>query len=205
MIKPEKRKDFGIMNKQAIFILLLVALFFASAYFTTKIGMAKEENVITEDVAYSKNEEVTIPKNETISTDSTEVKTTPNTRLVIKKYYADCGHTMADSAEIPGEMVNLTKEEFAEHYSGWDIEQFSKDEVVISKNMESFCGEHYLLIAEDGKVVLYSLDEAENRTLMETTEIVYEYLPETDKIILANGIFIYGNEELHKIREDFES
>ena len=193
------------MNKRAIFILLIIVLFFASAYLTTKIGMTKEENIIADKVEVQTNEQVEMPKEETISTSANEVKTTPNTNLIIKKYYTDCGHTIADSAEIPGEMVNLNKEEFSAHYSGWDIEQFSKDEVVISKNMESFCGEHYLLIAEDGKVVLYSLDEAENRTLMETTEIVYEYLPETDKIILANGIFIYGNEELHKIREDFES
>lgn len=193
------------MNKRAVFILLIIVLFFASAYLTTKIGMTKEENIIADKVEVQTNEQIEMPKEETISTSVDEVKTTPNTNLIIKKYYTDCGHTIADSAEMPGEMVNLNKEELASHYEGWDVEQFTKEEVIISKNMESFCGEHYLLIAEEGNVVLYSLDEADNRTQIEITEIVYEYLPETDKIILTNGIFIYGNEELNKIKEDFES
>ena len=106
---------------------------------------------------------------------------------------------------MPGEMVNLIKDELAAKYPGWKVEEFSKEEVLLSKELDSFCGEHYLLIEEEGAVVLYRLDEGDNRNLIETTDIAFEYLPETDKVILKNGIFIYGKEELGKIREDFES
>lgn len=102
-------------------------------------------------------------------------------------------------------MVNMTKEELAAKYPGWKVEDFSKEEVLLSKELDSFCGEHYLLIEEEGTVVLYSLDEGDNRSLIETTDIAFEYLPETDKVILKKGIFVYGKEELGKIREDFES
>lgn len=60
-------------------------------------------------------------------------------------------------------MVNLTKEELAAKYPGWNLEEFSKKEVLLSKELDSFCGEHYLLIEEEGKVLLYSLDEADRK------------------------------------------
>ena len=194
------------MNKQAIFILGLFTLFFSTAYVTTKLGIGEPQNVMTnESVVSAFKENAIVNEENVISVTAEEEKTTPNTELILKKYYKDCGHTIVDKAEIPGEMVNLTKEELASRYASWVISDFSKDEVVLFRELESFCGEHYLMIEEDGIVSIYTLDEAENRTLIETTEIAVEYLPETDKIILKNGIYIYGNEELNKIREDFES
>ena len=134
-----------------------------------------------------------------------ELKTTPKTILVLKKHYNECGHILADKAEIPPEMVNLTKEELEGKYASWKLENFTKDEVTFSKNVDSFCGEHYLVIEEEGEVLVYALDETGNKVLQSTTEIAYEYLPETDKIILKNGIYVYGVDELNKIREDYES
>ena len=49
------------------------------------------------------------------------------------------------------------------------------------------------------------MDEAGNRTLKEEGNISCEYLPETDRINLRNGINIYGTEELNKTLENFES
>ena len=115
------------------------------------------------------------------------------------------GHWGMEEAKIPEKMVNLTKIELEEKYPSWKLEEFSKEEVVFSRETDSFCGEHYLLIAENGEILLYSLDEEDNKTLIENTDIVYDYLPETDKILLNNGMYIYGKDNLNKIKEDFES
>lgn len=193
------------MNKQAIFILGLIVLFFGAAYVTTKVGAENENNVIADNIVLNEEKtNITIEEN-VISTSAEEVKITPNTLLILKKKYGECNHTIIDSAEIPEEMVNLTEEELKDNYSGWEVEKFTKEEVILSKKLNSFCGEHYLLIEEEGKVLIYKLDERGNKELKETTEIAFEYLPETDKIILENGIYVYGIEELNKIKEDFES
>lgn len=193
------------MNKRAILILGIVTLFFGTVYAITKMTGNKEENILADEVVLSKNEEVKEVEKETINTSvQEEEKTTPNTVLVLKKNYTDCGHTISNTAEIPSEMVNLTKEELSKRYANWKIENFSKDEVVLSKDLASFCGEHYIVIEEEGIVSVYMLDEQNNRTLVETTDIAFEYLPETDKIILKNGIYVYGKEEVNKIKEDFE-
>lgn len=190
------------MKKQAIFIVALITLFFASAYIIANYGMKPEGNKETNVIETSKKNTIF---NETVSVNAEEEKTTPNTTLTLKKYYADCGHWITTSAKIPSEMVNLTESELISKYPTWNLEKFSKEEIILTGETDSFCGEHYLVTYENGKVVIYSLDEEENRTLMESTEIAYDYLPETDKIILNNGIYVYGKDELNKIKEDFES
>lgn len=153
----------------------------------------------------SKEEENIVEEEKTVETTGDDIKVTPNTLLILKRIYTDCGHTIINNAEIPEEMVNLNKQEVEKGYPNWKIEKFEKEEVILSKELNSFCGEHYLIIEEEGRVLIYSLDEAGNKTLKEDTDIAFEYLPETDKIILKNGIYVYGTEELSRIKEDFES
>lgn len=195
------------MNKQAIFILGIITLFFGTAYATMKFGEVAmpEENTQVNETIISVNESENLTLENVVTISAEETKITPNTILTLKKYYKDCGHTIKDSAEVPDEMVNLTEEEVKEKYPSWQLDEFSKDEVVLTRELESFCGEHYLLKEEEGKVLIYTIDEAGNQELLETTDIAFEYIPETDKIILTNGIYVYGKEELNKIREDFES
>ena len=193
------------MNKRAIFIFVLIIVFVIFFYlgFTWKRNN-KQEEIIKNDMIFDENiNEAT--DNKAIETVSQEEKTTPNTVLVLKKYYIDCDHTISNRATIPEEMVNLTKEELAEKYKNWEIEEFSQDEVILSRELESFCGEHYYLMEEDGHINIYTVDEAGNKTLKEENRMSCEYLPETDRITLRNGIMVYTKEELNKILEDFES
>lgn len=193
------------MNKRAILILGIITLFFGAAYITNKIIAPKEqENIVADEMILSRDKEAKAVEQSTVNASVEEEKTTPNTVLVLKKNYTDCGHTITDTAEIPSEMVNLTKEELSKKYENWKIESFAKEKVVLSKELDSFCGEHYLVIEEENIVSIYLLDEGNNRTLVENTDIAFDYLPETDKIILSNGIYVYGKEELNKIKEDFE-
>ena len=170
-----------------------------------KMGQKDKEPEIEEETILSQEEENIVKEENVIKTDVDEIKVTPNTLLILKRSYKDCGHTIVNSAEIPEEMVNLTESEIEKGYPNWNIEKFTKEEVILGKELDSFCGEHYLLIEEEGRVLIYSLDEAGNKTLKENTDIAFEYLPETDKIILQNGIYVYGVDELSKIKEDFES
>ncbi|MDE5831190.1 MAG: BofC C-terminal domain-containing protein [Clostridia bacterium] len=169
----------------------------------SKIGAQGQNSISDEIVVSEKNNKEEEEK--TVSANADDIKVTPNTLLILKRYYADCGHTIINNAEIPEEMVNLTEKEVENGYQGWKIEKFTKEEVILAKELDSFCGEHYLLLEEEGRVLIYSLDEAGNKTIKEDTDIAFEYLPETDKIILQNGIYVYGTEELSRIKEDFES
>lgn len=173
------------MNKKSIFILCALVLFFGTAYITTlKLDEEKSELKAIEEIGEI---EINVQKNvNTIAVSSEEIKTTPNTKLVLKKIYGECEHSQIDEAVIPEEMINLTKEEIADKYKSWEIEKFAKDEVILTKKVASFCGEHFLVKEEQGCVSIYNLDEKGNTSLKEVADIAYEYLPETDKIILKN-------------------
>ena len=169
------------------------------------MGQKEQEPNVEETTLLSQEEENVVEEEKLIETDANEIRVTPNTLLILKRSYTDCGHTIVNSAEIPEEMVNLTEKEVEKGYPNWKIEKITKEEIILGKELDSFCGEHYLLIEEEGRVLIYSLDEVGNKTVKENTDIAFEYLPETDKIILKNGIYVYGTEELSRIKEDFES
>lgn len=200
------KKVILVMSKRAIFIFAGVTIFFICFYIGFNFNREETgENDIIANTAKIKNTINNTIENETIEVSSKEEKTTPNTILVFKKYYKDCEHTISSMSNIEEKMINLTEEEIKERYPGWDVEKFSKQEVVLSKNLESFCGEHYILTEEDNYISVYILDEEGNKILKEKGNISAEYLPETDRISLRNGIAIYGTEALNKLLEDFES
>lgn len=192
------------MNKRVIFIVFLVIVFIIFFFIGFTIGGKENENNVLNNNSVEKYIENIVDENNILEVNSAEEKTTPNTILILKKEYTDCGHTIKTMASIPEEMVNLNKEKIAQNYPNWELEEFSKEQVVLSRTLESFCGEHFLLTEEDGYISIYTVDEEENRTLKEATNISTEYLTEIDKISLQNGLMVYGTENLNNILEDFE-
>ncbi len=135
---------------------------------------------------------------------STEEKVASNAILILKKYYAQCDHTINEYVELPQELVNMTKEEVQAHYPDWKVIGFEKGKVTLYKEFNDLCGEHFKLKIEDGKVVVYITNKDGSESLYEKTNISSEYLTETDLINMQDGLEIYGKEELNQIIEDFE-
>jgi len=135
---------------------------------------------------------------------STEEKLASNAILILKKYYQKCEHTINEYVELPQEIVNMTKEEVQEEYADWEVIGFEKGKLTLYKEFDDVCGEHFKLKIEDGKVVIYIVNNDGSETIYEKTNISSEYLTETDLINMQDGLEIYGKEELNQIIEDFE-
>ena len=43
-------------------------------------------------------------------------------------------------------LVNKTQEDLKEKYEDWNIEKFSDTEIILSKEEEGECGEHYICL-----------------------------------------------------------
>lgn len=149
------------------------------------------------------NEEQMANQN-TAEVSSTEEKVAANAILILKKYYTKCDHTINEYVELPKELVNLTKEQVQEKYSDWEVIGFEKGKITLYKEFDDVCGEHFKLKIEDGKVVVYTVNNEGTETLYEKTNISSEYLTETDLINMQDGLEIYGKEELNQVIEDFE-
>lgn len=135
---------------------------------------------------------------------SAEEKVSANAELILKKYYTKCDHTINEYVELPQELVNLTKEQVQEKYKDWQVIGFEKGKVTLYKEFDDVCGEHFKLKIENGKIVVYTVNNDGTETLYEKTNISSEYLTETDLLNMQDGLEIYGKEELNQVIEDFE-
>lgn len=162
----------------------------------TKVSDEKIEDDCTDE--YQEIQE------EMLQANSTEEKISPNCFITMKKTYNKCGHTTSEYIAIPKELVNKTKEDLKEKYAGWTIDKFSDTQIVISKKEEGECGEHYIVKDKEGKVVIYKLLEDGTEKEYEVTDISTEYITDTDKINMKNGIKVNGKQKLNQLIEDFE-
>ena len=131
-------------------------------------------------------------------------KTSPNCTIILKIYHEACKHLIENRQSIEETDVNITEEELKQRFSDWEVQKFTPTEIVLYKEVDEFCDEHYLLKEEDGYITIYKLDENENPTFFNTTEISTEYLAEEDLEQIRNGIKVYTDKELNKTLEDFE-
>ncbi len=139
-----------------------------------------------------------------ITTNNSEEKTSPNCIITLKVYHEACGHLIESRQSIEETEVNITEEELKEKFSDWEVQKFTPTEIVLYKEVDEFCDEHYLLKEDNGYITIYKLDENDNAQIYNTTDISTEYLAEEDLEQIRNGIKVCTDKELNKTLEDFE-
>ena len=196
------------MNKFKIAIIsictiILLIITTAVVYENIKYDkIAKEENKITDECVYEyKNEEDKINE---IEASEIETKISPNAKLIIKKYYKECGHTAEEIKTVTNDMVNKNKEEMEKSYPDYNIERFLNNEIILKKEEEGQCNEHYIIKDENSNIIIYRVLNDGAEEVYQNTGISTEYLPETDRINLKSGVKVFGIENLNSIIEDFE-
>lgn len=200
------------MNKVIVVMICIIviigAIFTAIVIFKPEKNKEPNEKIetkVSEEILDECTDEYEELENENmIQANSKEEKVSPYCSFTIKTYYKGCGHTKNEYLELPNELVNCTKEEIEEKYKGYAIEKFASNEIVLYQEKEGECGEHYIVKDKDGKVVIYQKKEDGKEELIEETDIATDYLTETDKINMKNGIEINGKQELNQLIEDFE-
>lgn len=195
-------KKWGIII--AFIIIFIIAIFVGNYIYDSS---NKEENTIkSENTSNSIVNQVdySVRNDITINTDSEEEKISPNATLILKKHYKECDHTIKEYAEIPEEFVNLTKSEIEKEYPEWKVEKFTPLDIILIKEEEGFCNEHFILKEKQGVITVYKIDKQGEESLYDTTGISVEYLTESDKLELKNGIKVYGKEELNSMLENYE-
>jgi len=199
------------MNKLIIVMLAIIIVFvgiFAAIVLSGKnneVEVKKVEIEVAEEILDDCTDEYEgLEYENTLKTNTTEEKTSPNCALIIKTYYKNCGHTSEKYTNLPEKAVNLNREQIQELYKEYDVQSFASNEVVLYQEKEGECGEHFILKDNEGRVVIYKVLEDGTQEEYEKTAISTEYLPETDKINIKNGIIVNGKKELNQLLEDFE-
>ena len=171
-----------------------------------KIAIGENKNDIQENIIDDCNDEYLMLQNaeNEVEASSSEEKISPNCIITLKRYYKECGHTINEYISIPQNLVNKTEDDLRNEYLTWKIEKFSNSQIILSKEFDNNCGQHFILRTNDDKIVVYLLDENNQETLFENTNISTQYLPEEDKVQLQNGVKVNGLENLNEMLENYE-
>ena len=139
-----------------------------------------------------------------IETNSSEEKISPNCLITLKRYYNECQHTINEYIDVTQDLVNGTQEDLEKEYPNWEIQKYSSNEIILYREFDSNCGQHFILRNDNGKITIYKINEEMQEEVYEKTEISVEYLTEKDKVEIQNGIRVNGVEKLNQLIEDFE-
>ena len=191
-------------NKRIIFISIILGCIFSSIvglgfYRYTQRKTVSNGIVIKQLASSEENVE-----NDIVQTTSNEEKVTPTARIIMKQYYKKCGHTTENEFSVPEDIINMTKKQVEKYYFGWSIDNFSSQEITVSKENSGICDEHYIVKDIDGLINVYCLNNDNEESLVYSTEIETKYLPTEDRGKLENGIRIVGKDNLSALLEDYE-
>jgi hypothetical protein len=163
----------------------------------------ENKNVIEATDSKMSNTNISI-NNEIIQTDSEDEKVSPNSEFALKKLYTECRHFKFEYATLPNEIVNLTKTELEQYYDDWEVDEFSNKRVVLVKEIDSLCDEHFIIKLGNEFIEIYHLKGDGSLELYEKTDISKEYLTQNDIKTLENGYYVFGEGKLNSALEDFE-
>lgn len=170
-------------------------------------GISNTNMIDTQKLADEKSEETKSNEtilNEAVETSSVSMKVSPNAIIIQKRYYKSCDHLIREVIDIPEDLINKTQDDVMNKYSDWKLEGYSPKEIVIYKEFQGICNEHYVIKERNGVIGIYTENNEGIQEWQEDTEISTQYLPEEDLEQLKVGIKIVGKNNLYSFLEDYE-
>ena len=183
-----------------LFIISLMIGYFYGHRIFEGTALVEENTVRANNIVNNK-----IDTNTTVQTSNKEINILPSTKLGFKKLYKACNHTSFEFVELPSELINKNEEEVKKMYEDWNVEEFYENKVILHKEVEGICDEHFLITLGEQFIEIYKFTDKNNsKVLYTTTDISREYLTEQDILKLEKGITLYGKDQLNSALEDFE-
>ena len=130
---------------------------------------------------------------------------TPDTKLIFSTSYMLCGHSTGRTVGPAQNELGMTRDELQEKYSDWQITSYNTREIVLLKEIESYCPRHYVIGTKDGFVATFGFNENGTKRLIEVTEIPVEVLTPEDQRNLQIGIIADSEDDLEIKLEGFSN
>lgn len=211
-----RKKVFPLIISFLILALVFGSIGFVVAYYKysgqiakEKLERQKDQELLQalikaqEDSLYNINK-----NNETTVTNYNDIINN-ETQLIYKTLYTQCEDIIEEKQKPTSELIGLNKDGFKEYLTknqlDWEIESFSKEKVVLLKQVNKTCPNHYLVSVNKGYIAIYRYDEDSNKELIEQTDISINILPTIDQEKLQKGILVDTRKEVNELLEDYSS
>jgi hypothetical protein len=191
-------------KKVAIFLVLLSSLVVTSlaGYFT---GLRYSDNIAKKEVT-AKGVEVSAESVELPKPPSVAIGT--STEIIKKHRYIKGLEYIKEINEKPGSEVLGMDMKIAETYykdRGYVIVEFTKEKVVLSKDIESWAPETYIAKSDGEIMSIYRSDVNGELTKLQETDITLDLLPEHDRQEVIRGKTYETIEEVESLVEEYGS
>ncbi len=198
------------MNKKWIIYIIIAVLisaligFLVYTFLTDENEKLQGTDMISKRELAEDNNQINNLMDNVIETSVQEESISPNAIIIKKEYFKACDHLVRTVEDIPEILVNGTKENIEEEYPGWKIEKFNPSEIILYKERQGNCNEHYVVKNHYGVIGIYVINADGREIFKEDTEISTKYLPESDIELLNEGVKIIGKTKLIEFLEDYE-
>lgn len=197
--KWDRRKFYSVVYFAAVMIAIL-GFAFGYLYTTGKVRNDKASEIGSYEAVKTGQDEM-----QNVQNISNQKPISDNAVFIRKTKYTICGHTITESGPVTKDISSMTEVQFRTAYSDWNIEKFSPDEIVISRELNEKCPEHYIVKEREGKVAVYYQNPVDGVSLKELTNIQTMNLPNEDQKRLKEGIEVNSNQALAELLENFGS
>ena len=126
------------------------------------------------------------------------------TWVIYEYLYPREGRKEITQGPAPYFMLDMTRERMEETFLGWDIIDFSPEEVTIRRTVNEMRSQYYIVGEQNGYVAVFYRDPVHGTLLKEITNTLVSNLPSHDQMLLKEGLHV-SEEQLMKVLEDLSS
>jgi len=135
------------------------------------------------------------------------ILTNQNTKVTLKRYYTKAEMSNSETVKIDSDKIGLSKNEFMEKYKGWQADSFTADNIVLSKDIDSYPKGYYkisvLIDTAEEYVAVYEFDKDGNANLMEATHTPVELFDSKTVKELRDGIIVDNKDRLYTLLQNY--
>ena len=120
--------------------------------------------------------------------------------LILVDEYSLCGHekqSVGDAREIIGKK----KEEVAALYPDYSVSSFAANKVVLTKKLDIYCDQHYILKLQGGKLAVQREQDGSYNTIKELDPAQYQ-LTQEKQTLLSHGKVFPSLEDVYSYLND---
>jgi len=137
-----------------------------------------------------------------------KIKITAATDFTQKIIYLKCGDEEIFRTKPADNLIGLHLAQIQKVYTGWTIDKFDSQDVVMSLKVDSYCREHannMFLGVKDGYVAVFAGRPGPRAILREITRIPVQQLSAADVAELRQGMVVKAREELLRTLEGMQA
>lgn len=130
----------------------------------------------------------------------------PNTEIVFNRSYKLCKDVISEKRKPYIGEIGTKEDELQSLFPGWTIEKFTEEQLILSKQIDNYCSNHYILKEQGGLVTIYApLEEDEGLEVIKYTTVKVNSLPPALQQEIEKGVAVESIEQIEYLIESWQS